>query len=422
MTGIEQNKAKAATDGDARLAVFATDPVRRIAILGAVLLPVIWVMWFAQNLSQMDAAGRAAAEVDFRVFWAAARLAYLGLPLDAFDQSQLEAVHGVTGDYWMPWLYPPGALILIAPLGALDFAAAWMVFTAISVVAMVLAVKPFGGGLPSIWLGFALAPAMFPALATGQTSVLWGAGLLAALAALRADKPVLAGVIIGLLTLKPQLGLLIAVALLASGAWRAILWSALTAIAVSALATLIVGPGYWGELLNVMQTHTEQIRQSAANNGWMISPYAFFAGLGLRDTLALALQWGLTSLAIVAVALSWLSPRVGFDLRAACLLNAVLICSPYLWFYESALLASSALFMVRAGIVQSGVVGYALLLAMWIGIGPAILFEFVADSNLFRYLVPPVVLFAFALCLNKLYHARASVRMPDPPSNAPLAG
>ena len=131
--------------------------------------------------------------VDFYVFWAAAKLALQGLPLDAFDVTRIAEMAAVTHDDWMPWAYPPGFLLLVMPLGLLPFAPAWAVFMAVSCAALLLATRPFAAGRTQVLLGAALAPAILPCLLVGQTTILWLAGLMAALAALRAERPILAG-------------------------------------------------------------------------------------------------------------------------------------------------------------------------------------------------------------------------------------
>ncbi|MBZ0123752.1 MAG: hypothetical protein K8F31_07680, partial [Roseovarius sp.] len=90
----------------------------------------------------------------------------------------------------------------------------------------------------------------------------------------------------------------------------------------------------------------------------------------------------------------------GFDLRAAMLLTAIPLASPYLWHYESAFLAPAALFMLRAGAIAARPAGIVLGLAMWLGLAPSALAMLQSGSaDVFRLVFMPVALLAFAACL-----------------------
>ena len=113
--------------------------------------------------------------VDFYVFWAAAKLALQGLPLEAFDATRIGEVAQVTHSDWMPWAYPPGFLMLVTPFGLLPFAPAWAAFT-----------RPVGGRA-----GAGDAALCWRA---GAGAVRCGAGACdAALSAGGADQPFVAG-------------------------------------------------------------------------------------------------------------------------------------------------------------------------------------------------------------------------------------
>ena len=345
--------------------------------------------------------GESAITVDFYVFWAAAKLAVQGVPFDAFDVTRLQQAAGVTDTDWMPWAYPPGLMMVLMPLGLLPFAAAWAVFEAVSVIALGLAVRPFSTGRFQVLLAAAFAPAALPCLLVGQTTLLWIAGLLAALAALRANRPVLAGVFVGLLTLKPQLGILLPLALLACGAWRTILSAIVTTAVVAAVPTWLFGSAYWPVMLEMMAAHGDAVRESIAGNNRMISPYAALAGAGVAEPLALALQWAVTAVCALVVFLVWRAPAAAFDLRAAVLFTAIPLASPYLWFYGSAFLAPAVLFMWRAGALGLRPAAMLLGLAMWLGLGPSTLIALNSAPGLevFRFYFVLINATALLVCL-----------------------
>lgn len=404
-----------ACPADARLAIFDHRRGWQIGLLGALAVVLLSAIFVIAAVVEIAGTDLTSVSVDFYVFWAAARLALQGLALDAFDVARLQEVSGVVDDEWMPWAYPPGFLMLLMPFALLPFAPAWGAFNLAGAGALLWALKAFSAGRVQVLLAAGLAPAMLPCLLVGQTTLLWAAGLVAALAALRADRPVLAGICIGLLTLKPQLGLLIPVALLACGAWRAMIAAALTALVLAAIPTALFGAAYWPQMLATMGRHGDIVRTTIAGLKLMISAYSALASLGVPEPLALALQWALAGLAAVAVFVVWRRPAAGFDRRAAMLLTAIPLASPYLWHYESALMAPAALFMLRAGVIGARpAAGLILGLAMWIGLAPSTLAMLQTGSaDVFRLVFVPIALAAFAACL------RHATRQPAAAAPAP---
>ena len=74
-------------------------------------------------------------DVDFAVFWGAARLTLAEGPLVPFDIARLNearALPDAVETFPMLWLYPPGWLALILPLGKLPFIWAWLVICRVS--------------------------------------------------------------------------------------------------------------------------------------------------------------------------------------------------------------------------------------------------------------------------------------------------
>ncbi|MEX0276636.1 MAG: glycosyltransferase family 87 protein [Ruegeria sp.] len=402
---------------DARLRIFDSRRGWQLGALVPAFFVIVVIIWFGYGWWAIANSEHDAMAIDFTVFWSAAKLAFAGDPVAAFDPDNLAVVHGVQGDVWMPWLYPPGFMLAILPLGAFSFPVALLIFVVLSGLAMLAAVRPFAGGVTPVWIGFAFAPAAFPALVVGQTSVLWIACLLAALAALRGGRPIMAGVLIGFLTLKPQLGLLIPVALLACFAWRTVVSAAVTTILLAAISTFIMGVDYWIEMNSLAQHHFERVRDAASETHLMTSVYSVLAGIGFPEPSALAAQWMTTALAAVIIAIAWSSPKIEFDLRAATLLLGIMVSSPYFWHYETAILAPTSLFLLRAGVLTESRFGLLLAALMWLGVAPAMAILLLTDirSLPVRFMFAPVALAAIVFCVT------AIVRRIRSPLSAPFA-
>ncbi|MEM8648804.1 MAG: glycosyltransferase family 87 protein, partial [Pseudomonadota bacterium] len=332
-----------------RLSVFDHRRGRMMGLFSVVATLGLTALLISGTVSDVLSGEQHSINIDFFVFWGAAKLSLAGVPLDAFDPDRIREAAGLAGSDWMPWAYPPGFLAILTPLGMLPFHMAWLVFTVVSAAAILAAVHPLTHGRRHLLVAAALAPAFVPAFLMGQTSTLWAATLVAALVALQSGRLILAGVFVGLLTLKPQLGLLLPFALIAAGAWRTVISAGLTTLVISAVPTVFFGTAYWGLTAEMMAAHGEMVRGSIEDLHLMVSPYSFMAGLGIPEPTALILQWCITATCIVAVTIVWRAKDLSFDTKAAVLVTAIPLSSPYIWIYESALLAPAALFMLRAG-------------------------------------------------------------------------
>lgn len=387
---------------DARVQALSGRAVWLIVALGTLVTALFTLAVLATAFIVTSEDGTRALSMDMRVFWAAARLAIDGAPLAPFDNVQLGAVHNVAVHEWMPWLYPPGYLLLILPLGLLSFAGAFLAMTLASLAAIALAVRPFVAGSPVAWLAMVAAPAYVPTLILGQNSLLWLAGLLAALAALRAERWVLAGVMVGLLTLKPQLGLMIPFALLAAGYWRTILAATATALILAILPTLFFGVEYWGLFAAQLQTQSARMMETLPFLTLMVSPLYLMILAGVAPDLGLTVQWGLTAAMAGLVVYLWRKPGLSFDARAAGLVLAILLSAPYLWYYEAAMMAAAGLFLLRAGALSPRGPGGVLLVLLWLGAClPAFnaFLDLVDNRRIGAVLVTPLLLASLAALL-----------------------
>ena len=191
------------------------------------------------------------------------------------------------------------------------------------------------------------APVVLLALALGQTPLIFAGLLVLALEAMRRDRVVLAGLAIAAMTLKPQLGLAIPIALLAGGHWRVILWACVGAAAVLASSLIWPGLDYWPAFLTAMREASDHMRDSLLP-AMMITGYGAGTKLGLSHEAALGVHFAI-SLA-VAVALGWLwASRAAFDLKAAALALAVILLTPYAIYYELVFGLVGVVYLARAG-------------------------------------------------------------------------
>ncbi len=232
------------------------------------------------------------------------------------------------------WPNPPTALVVMAPFGLLTYFPALMAWCAVSALAFWLAGRREVADLRTLAV-VAVSPAALLCVLSGQSSLLTAAALLAIFAQLD-KRPLLAGVLIGLLTVKPQLGILFPFALIASGRWRVFLAAGVTALALLAASVALGGIESWHAYVVKALPLQREVLQDAAGTAMPFHPTLFMNIRGLvGNRIGEIIQLAFTLAAIVAVsaAFRWRrdgDPRMLQALFFACTVSA----SPYMGAYD----------------------------------------------------------------------------------------
>jgi hypothetical protein len=277
-------------------------------------------------------------EWDFTNLWAGGRLALEHHLSALFDR---DAFNAWLREQFSPriageeWSYPPSMLLLGAPLGLLPITWAYVIWTAATMAALWAAIRL--PGLPvTVGLMAVLGPATITNLALGQNGALSAALLVGGLMVLP-TRPILAGVLIGLLTMKPQLGLLLPVGLLASRNWRAIAAAALTTATLVIVTAALFGWGSWVAFLTVTQPMMREIMEAPYGAGYQVHGITVFLlarALGAGINVA---YWVQAVAALAAACLCWLAWRrndVDQSSRVALTVVLGLLATPYAWSYD----------------------------------------------------------------------------------------
>lgn len=188
---------------------------------------------------------------DFANYWVGAQFALDGRHLDLFDQPKyfayLQSLFGA--DYQIhAWGYPPHFLMLVAPLGVLEYRAALVVFLLATLVLFVVAALAFRRRIapetsqPYLWLAL-FGYVLMQAEAT-QNGFLTSALLLCVFTYMR-ERPVVAGLALALLTVKPQLGFLIPLLALLDRNWALLRWATLFTVILVGLSVAWFGVDSW---------------------------------------------------------------------------------------------------------------------------------------------------------------------------------
>ena len=210
--------------------------------------------------------------------------------------------------------------------------------------------RPLGGG--SLWLLLALAyPAVFVNLGHGHNGFLTAALMGFALVTLD-TRPILAGVLFGLLAYKPQFGLMIPLVLVATGRWRTVFAAGATVAALVIAATLAFGMETWRAFF-VFAEYTRAIVLEAGETGWhkIQSVFSWARMWGAPVTLAYAIQGAVTLAVAAAMIWLWRSPA-SFALKAAALCLAAILTTPYSIDYDLMVLAPAIAFLTIDGLAR----------------------------------------------------------------------
>jgi glycosyl transferase family 87 len=300
------------------------------------IFAVVFIVWVGLSLPDfVDPRGKPIG-CDFMEFWSAARLALEGRPEAAFDGAAITAVQHAAVPFlpniWLPWHYPPTFLLVVVPLGLLPYPAALAAF-ALSTAVLWAALVPHILPDRRAWIVAAAAPAGLINLIDGQNGLLTAA--LAGFALVWLERrPVAAGILIGLLAVKPHLALLFPLALLAEGRWRSIAAAAATVLALCAASLVAFGWASWAAFLDHLPISLAMIDQATVLWGKMASPFGFARSLGAPEIVARVLQGAVALFAAGCVWRVWRRRGAPFEAKAATLLAGSLLVSPYMFYYD----------------------------------------------------------------------------------------
>ena len=281
------------------------------------------------------------ALMDFQCFWAASKVALTDGPARVYDidvfRGTQRALHGSEDAPSGIFSYPPYSLLLFLPLALLPYTAsavAWLVATA---AAYALALRTLLPGWAAV-LPFLAFPTAFLNAWFGQNGFL-SAALLAAATHLLANRPVLAGICLGCLAYKPQLGLVVPLALAAAGRWRAFAAATATVLGLAAAATAALGADVWPAFFASLDASSRWLEAGPRGVGLdMASVFSAVRVASGHVGWAYAAQGAVAAGACVLMVAA-LRRRPGGRAEGALTVAAIPLATPYLFHYDQVILA-----------------------------------------------------------------------------------
>jgi Glycosyltransferase family 87 len=381
---------------------------RRIRFYGlgvavAYALSLVWRLVHGQWVILPDGRLRC---VDFGWMWLSGRFAVSGNSPQIFDYSTFSAAQiALFGHdncpFITPYVYPPIYLFMTYFLGFMPYFTAfgaWVLATLFLYGTAVYTIIPRRAAVIAAMCPFFVAVnADF-----GHNGFITAASVGFSLAFLE-RRPWLSGILLGLLSYKPHIGVLFPLALLASRNWRALASATVATVILGIGATLAFGSESWASFF-----HTLVDRQSTLSPDPAV-PLALHSVFGLLRWLETSgpVPWGGQLIVAAMVALTvwivWAKP-IPFSLKAALLCIGSAIVSPYILFYDLCILTLAVAFLVRDGMSRGFLPGertvilicFAALFLVQVPIGPvvcaALFFLALRRITVYRRLHQPVAL------------------------------
>lgn len=311
--------------------------------------------------------------IDFSVFWTASHLVLHGHAAAVYDQTsffraEVELLGGYMLHQPLPWLYPPTMLLFIAPVALVPLLPAYILFFAGSLLCYAYAIQRLSGLRTHLTAPRATAlvvlaySAVFASVAYGQNSILT-AGIAALALHLIDRRPIVAGILIGLLAIKPQMAMVFPFVLIATRAWRPFVAAALTATLLAAAGIALTGTGALNGLAHALSI--VRTLHFVHPTYWFSSPTTFAALrlAGASIPVALAAQSAIALLAIVVAVAIW-RRTPDMRLRGAALAIATLLTTPYLWHYELTWLGIAVFCLIAHGLENEWLPGDQIVIVL----------------------------------------------------------
>jgi Glycosyltransferase family 87 len=282
---------------------------------------------------------------DFTYFWTAGRQVLAGQAAIGCGPELTAA--GDPLQAHLPFFYPPTFLFVVTALALFPYVAAYLGWVLATFALYVAAIRAIIGHRFGVMLACAF-PGVLADFMSGQNGFLTAA-LLAGALGLMERRPVLAGCFLGLLSYKPQLGILFPLVLVIGGQWRMLFAAAATAVLLAAMSWLAFGLGSWEAFFRCLPEYS-RIHLTSSGDHWakMQSVLAVVRLLGGSEGLASTVHGSFVAVIALTLGVMWRS-QLSFAMKAAALAVGALLATPYLFLYDMVALAVPLAFLLQAG-------------------------------------------------------------------------
>ena len=338
---------------------------RRVRAHALVLMLMMWTVfaWDYSITGVRDRAGQIKG-ADFLHFYTIGLLAREHRGGDLYNMAAQAAtaqahIPEAAGVRYLP-LYPPQVSLLFAPLASFEYGPALFLWSLASLAiyglgcAAILRTCPaLRKDILSVVICVAAYPAFWHLIAWGQTPALALGCFTMAYFALRKHQRFLAGLALGCLIYKPQLGLASALVCAASGEWEMIAGGALSAFAQLGVVWIYYGTDplldWWNAMIHVRNQMTllepKLYQTHSLRTFWtMLLPWPRWAGAA----------YGISAALVVAITVKTWRSKAVIEMRFCSLLLATVLISPHLTVYDLVILAPALLLLAERAATSAG--------------------------------------------------------------------
>jgi alpha-1,2-mannosyltransferase len=287
---------------------------------------------------------------DFLSFWSGGYLARTGSPAEAYDlhalfEASKFAIPNQTVTYL--WSYPPIYFFLVLPFSWLRYLQAYLLWSGIGLFFYAIVIYrlfPHPSALP-VLLAF---PGVFINLMQGQNAffitALMGLGIL-----WLDRKPSLSGLSIGLLSLKPQLGLLWPLFLIVKKSWNVFIWALIGTIVMVGASVFFFGVESWRAFFEHIIVASRAIAPGQLPLAKMPSVFASLRLLGVGAGWSMAIH-SLVALIVILFVLVISFSEKNLFMASAVMVTGSLLIFPHLNDHDLCLLAIPIALIARDAI------------------------------------------------------------------------
>lgn len=331
-----------------------------------VLYLVLGIAWVLLSKNMVDPKGKPLG-YDFITFWAASQMALAGHAQDAYNIPLIfkaEQLAVPASQSVFVWYYPPTFYLVVLPLALLPYMAAYWAFIVSTLSVYLLVLRRIVRGNIAMWC-LAAFSGLWMNILQGQNAFLTAAFAGAALLCI-GRRPLIAGMFIGMLAVKPHLALLFPVVLIAIGAWRTIIAAAVTVVSFTAIGTSALGIDVLKACLGSLGNARLFLENGNLSWAKMPSVFAFLRLLGAPVVAAYIVHAVVAVMAVIVVWRVWRQSK-DRNLRGAALMTATFLVSPYVFDYDLAWLAFPIAWLALAGLRNGWLRGEReVLVAAWL--------------------------------------------------------
>ncbi len=314
--------------------------------------------------------------MDFCWIWVSGKFAASIDPAQIYQPSAFAAAQNIfyrPGEcqFMHQYVYPPTFLFFSYPLGLIPYFTAYVLWITTTIVVYLAAVYSIIPRAPAVVAALTPFSVVMNILA-GHNGFLT-AGLVGLSLGLLQGRPWLSGVFLGLLTYKPQFGILFPLTLLLSRNWRVLASATATGAVLGIAAALAFGSRGWPSFIESLLDRQADLSPDGQFQLMLHSTFGLVQQMGGSELTAWTIHLGVAITVTLAVCVIW-TRQIPFSLKAAALCLGSVMVTPYLLAYDLCNLSIAVAFVVRDALSRGFLPGerfvilicWAGLLSIWI--------------------------------------------------------